>query len=124
MPRELVETIWAYIEKIAIQMMLRHCENHPQLKSAAQMAVHGIIDKMRGHSCKFVEDMVKMELVSDYTSNLDYLNSWVQLMKEERLFMEAIEDHSKPTKISLKALVRWRLAISGNMLTWQGRLLT
>lgn len=124
MPRELVETIWAYIEKIAIQMMLRHCENHPQLKSAAQMAVHGLIDKMRGHSCKFVEDMVKMELVSDYTSNPDYLNSWVQLMKEERLFMEAIEDHSKPTKISLKAFGKVEVGHLRHMLTWQGRLLT
>ncbi|KAJ4783447.1 Interferon-induced GTP-binding protein Mx1 [Rhynchospora pubera] len=103
MPRGLVDTVWEYVEKITIQMMLRHCENYPQLKAASQRAIEGLIDKMRGRSCKFVKDMIDMEVVSDYTSNPDYMKSWVELMKEEKLFMEAIEDHSKPTAISLNA---------------------
>ncbi|KAJ4806430.1 Interferon-induced GTP-binding protein Mx1 [Rhynchospora pubera] len=103
MPREFVNNVWEYIEKIAIQMMLRHCENYPQIKSAGQKAIHGLIDKMRDRSFKFVKDMIEMELVSDYTSNPDYKNSWVELMKEESLFMHAIEDHSQPSKISLEA---------------------
>ncbi|KAJ4806429.1 Interferon-induced GTP-binding protein Mx1 [Rhynchospora pubera] len=103
MPCEVVDTVWAYIEKIAIQMMLKHCENYPQLKSASQRVIHGLIDKMRDRSNKFVKDMIGMELVSDYTSSPDYMNSWVELMKEEQQFMQAIEDHSKPTEISLKS---------------------
>ncbi|KAJ4783444.1 Interferon-induced GTP-binding protein Mx1 [Rhynchospora pubera] len=103
MPREVVDAVWAYIEKLAIQMMLKHCENYPQLKSASQRAIHGLIDKMRDRSNKFVKDMIGMELVSDYTSNPEYMNSWVELMKEEPQLMQAIEDHGKPTEISLKA---------------------
>ncbi|KAJ3691134.1 hypothetical protein LUZ61_020298 [Rhynchospora tenuis] len=102
MPRGLVDTVWNYVEKITIQTMLRHCENYPQLKAASQRAIQGLIDKMRDRSCKFVKDMIDMELVSDYTSNPDYMKSWVELMKEEQLFMQSIEDHSKPTGISLK----------------------
>ncbi|KAJ1692758.1 hypothetical protein LUZ63_009456 [Rhynchospora breviuscula] len=103
MPRELVDTVWEYVEKLTIQIMLRHCENYPQLKTASQRAIEGLIDKIRDRSCKFVKDMIDMELVSDYTSNPDYMKSWVELMKEEKLFMQSIEDYSKPTKISLKA---------------------
>ncbi|KAJ3691132.1 hypothetical protein LUZ61_020296 [Rhynchospora tenuis] len=102
-PRELVNTVWAYVEKIAIQMMLRHCENYPQLKSASQRALHGLIDKMRDRSCKFVKDMIGMELVSDYTANPDYMNTWVELMKEEEKFRNAIEYKLISSKITLKA---------------------
>ncbi|KAJ3691131.1 hypothetical protein LUZ61_020295 [Rhynchospora tenuis] len=70
MPLELVETVWTYVEKIATQMMLRHCDNYPQLKLASQRAIQGLIDKMRDRSCKFVKDMIGMELVSDYTVRL------------------------------------------------------
>jgi hypothetical protein len=43
-----------------------------------------------------------MELVSDYTANPDYMKSWSEIMHGHDKFMKAVEDKSKPTKISLE----------------------
>lgn len=43
-----------------------------------------------------------MELVADYTANPDYMSTWAAIMEGQKLFMEAVRDASKPTKINLK----------------------
>jgi hypothetical protein len=43
-----------------------------------------------------------MELVSDYTANPDYMRTWTEIMEGHDSFMEAVEDCSKPARITLE----------------------
>ncbi|KAF3339929.1 Dynamin-related protein 4C [Carex littledalei] len=104
-PHELINAVWAYVGNLTIQIMLRsrHFQNYPQIQSSSQRVVHNLMTKLNAKSYEFVKNMIEMEYCSDYTSNPDYMKRWAEFMTEERNFTEAIENHSKPTKVSLKA---------------------
>ncbi|KAF3338123.1 dynamin-related protein 4C-like protein [Carex littledalei] len=102
-PHEVINAVWDYVENLTIQILLRHLQNYPQIQSLSQRVVHNLITKLSAKSYEFVMNMIEMELCSDYTSNPDYMKRWTEFMEKQGHFMEAIEDHSKPTKVSLEA---------------------
>jgi GTP-binding protein EngB required for normal cell division len=102
-PHELITAIWAYVENLTIQIMLRHLRDFQQIQSPCQRVVHNLISKLSAKSDRFVKNMIEMELCSDYTSNPDYMKMWAEFMAEEKNFMEIIQNQSKTTKVSLKA---------------------
>ncbi|XP_072973402.1 dynamin-related protein 4C-like [Typha angustifolia] len=102
MPRELVTDVWGYVEGVVTQMLLKHSQNYPQMQSSSRRAVRNLIEKMRSRSNKFVDEMIAMELVADYTSNPDYMKTWTGLMEDQNMFLSAIEDHEMPTALKLK----------------------
>jgi GTPase SAR1 family protein len=102
-PHELITVVWAYVENLTIQIMLRHLRDYQQIQSPCQRVVHNLISKMRAKSDHYVKNMIEMELCSDYTSNPDYMKMWAEFMAEEKNFMEVIQNQSKTTKVSLKA---------------------
>jgi GTPase SAR1 family protein len=103
-PHELITAVWAYVENLTIQIMLQHLRDYPQIQSSCQRVVHSLISKLSAKSYQFVKNMIEMELCSDYTSNPDYMKMWTEFMADEGNFMQVIQDHSKPTEVSLKSL--------------------
>ncbi|KAF3338127.1 Dynamin-related protein 4C [Carex littledalei] len=102
-PHEVINAVWDYVENLTIQIMLRHLQNYPQIQSSSQRVVHNLITKLTAKSCEFVNNMIEMELCSDYTSNPDYMKRWTEFMEKQGEFMDTIEYHSKPPKVSLEA---------------------
>ncbi|KAL6907571.1 hypothetical protein ACP4OV_002610 [Aristida adscensionis] len=101
-PQDLVNGVWEYVEDLVMKILLKHCDNFPQLLSSCRRAVQTLMDKARARSAQHVRELMEMELVADYTANPDYMTSWTEIMKGHEKFMGAVEDASKPTRVTLK----------------------
>ncbi|KAK3441341.1 hypothetical protein EUGRSUZ_B01395 [Eucalyptus grandis] len=76
-PPSFVACVWEYIEGVVIRVLMRHCENYPQLQSSK---------------------------LTDYTCNPEYMLEWNNLMSQQNIFMDAINDVSKPSNIVLQGI--------------------
>uniref|UniRef100_A0ACD5TX18 Uncharacterized protein n=1 Tax=Avena sativa TaxID=4498 RepID=A0ACD5TX18_AVESA len=101
-PHDLVNQVWNYVEDIVAKVLLQNSENFPQVQSACRRAVQSMMDKVRARSAHHVKELIDMELVADYTANPEYMKSWAEIMHGHDKFMKAVEDKSKPTKITLE----------------------
>ncbi|GJN30949.1 hypothetical protein PR202_gb19297 [Eleusine coracana subsp. coracana] len=104
-PQELANGVWAYVEDLVIKILMKHSDNFPQVQSSCRRAVQGLMDKARARSAQHVKELIEMELVADYTSNPDYMKTWTEIMDGYDKFMEAVEDASKPARITLQGLM-------------------
>uniref|UniRef100_A0A0E0KBI8 Dynamin-type G domain-containing protein n=1 Tax=Oryza punctata TaxID=4537 RepID=A0A0E0KBI8_ORYPU len=101
-PQELVNEVWGYVEEVLMNILLKHSENFPQVQPSCRRAVQTLMDKARARSAQHVKELIEMELISDYTANPDYMKTWSEIMEGHEMFMEAVEDNSKPTRITLE----------------------
>ncbi|KAG8096710.1 hypothetical protein GUJ93_ZPchr0013g35048 [Zizania palustris] len=101
-PQDLVDEVWGYVEDVVVKILAKHSENFPQVQSSCRRAVQSLMDKARARSAQHVKELIEMELIADYTANPDYMKSWTEIMDCHEDFMEAVEDRSKPTSISLE----------------------
>uniref|UniRef100_I1P9P2 GED domain-containing protein n=1 Tax=Oryza glaberrima TaxID=4538 RepID=I1P9P2_ORYGL len=101
-PHELVNEVWGYVEDVVMNILLKHSENFPQVQPSCRRAVQTLMDKARARSAQHVKELIEMELVSDYTANPDYMRTWTEIMEGHDSFMEAVEDGSKPARITLE----------------------
>ncbi|KAF0914843.1 hypothetical protein E2562_032520 [Oryza meyeriana var. granulata] len=100
-PHDLVNEVWGYVDDVVMKILLKHSDNFPQLQPSCRRAVQSLMDKARARSAQHVKELIEMELVADYTANPDYMKTWTEIMEGHESFMEAVEDNSKPTRISL-----------------------
>ncbi|XP_020104075.1 dynamin-related protein 4C [Ananas comosus] len=105
LPHEFVAEVWAYVEIVATEVLLKRCENYPQLHSAARRAMQSLMEKTRGRSAEFVGEMIEMELAADYTSNPDYVKSCCEMEQQLDVFTEAVKDTRKPPKVNVRGEV-------------------
>lgn len=103
-PVEFVRKVWAYIEEVVIRVLLHHSDNYPQIQPSIRRAAQNLIVNMRNKSCRFMKEIIEMEMVSDYTSNPDYMKTWNELMESLDVFRQTIEDHLRPNIVPLKGL--------------------
>ncbi|KAL1561600.1 dynamin GTPase [Salvia divinorum] len=89
-PFDYSEKIWNYIQSVVISVLLKHCDNYPQLISCTRRAAQNLISRKKHHSAEWISDLVEMEKLSDYTCNGAYTASWNKLMAEQEGFMERI----------------------------------
>jgi hypothetical protein len=101
-PQDLVNGVWEYVEELVMKVLLKHSDNFPQMQSPCRRAVQTLMDKARLRSAQHVKELIAMELVADYTANPDYMKTWADIMEGYEKFMEAVEDKSKPTRITLE----------------------
>ncbi|KAH7862911.1 hypothetical protein Vadar_011016 [Vaccinium darrowii] len=101
-PVDFMAKVWDYIESVVITVIMNHCENYPQLQSATRRATHNLIAKMKEKSFDRVMEIVEMEKLADYTCSPDYMSDWGKLMAQQNVFMEVMNDDSKPTKITIE----------------------
>jgi len=72
------------------------------MQAPCRRAVQSLMEKSRARSAQHVRELIAMELVADYTANPDYMKTWAEIMEGFDKFMEAAEDASKPTRITLE----------------------
>ncbi|KAK4435356.1 Dynamin-related protein 4C [Sesamum alatum] len=89
-PIEFVNKIWSYIENVFVSILLRHCDNYPQLVSCTRRAVKNLIAKKQQQSVEWVNDMVEMEKLTDYTCNPEYMASYNKLMSRQDDFIKTV----------------------------------
>ncbi|OAY78522.1 Dynamin-related protein 4C [Ananas comosus] len=105
LPHEFVAEVWAYVETVATEVLLNHCENYPQLHSAARRAMQSLMEKTRDRSAEFVGEMIEMELAADYTSNPDYVKSCCEMEQQLDVFTEAVENATRPPNVNVRGEV-------------------
>ncbi|CAL4930228.1 unnamed protein product [Urochloa decumbens] len=101
-PQDLVNGVWAYVEELVVKILHKHADDFPQMQSPCRRAVQSLMEKARARSAQHVKELISMELVADYTANPDYMKTWSEIMEGFEKFMEAVEDKSKPTKVTLE----------------------
>ncbi|KAK9123867.1 hypothetical protein Sjap_013469 [Stephania japonica] len=80
-PFEFTRKVWNYMEGVVVRILVSHSESYPQLQTSCRRAAYNLITKMRERSYSYVEEMVQMETMADYTSNPEYMKTWLDLMK-------------------------------------------
>ncbi|GFQ06677.1 dynamin-related protein 4c [Phtheirospermum japonicum] len=96
-PVDFVEKIWSYVESVVISVLLRHSDNYPQLLSGTRRAAHNLISKKKEQSVDWVNDLVEMEKLTDYTCNPEYMVSCNKLMSHQNEFVKAVESSVSPS---------------------------
>ncbi|KAL7160037.1 hypothetical protein ABFS83_01G068200 [Erythranthe nasuta] len=89
-PFEFVEKIWGFVENVLISVLLRHSKNYPQLVPSTKRAAQNLVAKMKQESVDWVNDIVDMEKVSDYTCDPTYTSSWKERMSSQEELMQDI----------------------------------
>ncbi|KAL0393554.1 UNVERIFIED_CONTAM: Dynamin-related protein 4C [Sesamum latifolium] len=89
-PFEFVDKIWSYLGDVVVSVLLRHCDNYPQLLSCTRRAAKNLIDKKHQQSIEWVTDMVEMEKLTDYTCNPEYMASCNKLMSRQDEFIKTV----------------------------------
>ncbi|KAL3652697.1 Dynamin-related protein 4C [Castilleja foliolosa] len=105
-PVEFVEKAWSYVENVLIAVLLRHSENYPQLLSGTRRAGHNLISKKKEQSVDWVKDLVKMEKLTDYTCNPEYMASYNKLISHQTEFMKAVQRSILQPVISIEEFGR------------------
>ncbi|CAN6301486.1 unnamed protein product [Urochloa humidicola] len=101
-PQDLVNGVWAYVEDLVMKILQKHSDDFPQMQTPCRRAVQSLMEKAQARSAQHVKELIAMELVADYTANPDYMKTWSEIMDGFEKFMEAVEDKSKPTRITLE----------------------
>ncbi|PIN07237.1 Vacuolar sorting protein VPS1, dynamin [Handroanthus impetiginosus] len=91
-PLDFVEKTWNYIEDVLVSVLLRHCENYPQLISSTKRAAKNLIAKKKQQSIDWVSDVVEMENLTDYTCHPEYSTTWNKLMAYQTTLMDRVTD--------------------------------
>ncbi|KAH6835358.1 Dynamin related protein 4C [Perilla frutescens var. hirtella] len=91
-PLDCVEKIWSYIQKVVTSVLLRHCENYPQLIACTRRAAQNVIASKKQQTINWMNDLVEMEKFADYTCNPQYTTTWNELMSHQDDFMKKINN--------------------------------
>nr|GMD14941.1 dynamin-related protein 4C-like [Ipomoea batatas] len=100
-PQDFVAKLWDYIEKIVVRVLMQHADIYPQLQSSMRRASQNLIAKMKQKSVDWVEEIIEMEMIADYSSNPEYSATWNKLMEKQGEFMELLNDSSKCSKLNI-----------------------
>ncbi|XAR64695.1 Dynamin GTPase [Bertholletia excelsa] len=92
LPLEFVGEVWDYIETVVIIVLMRHSKEYPQLQSFMKRAVKNLVEKMKGKAFDHVTEMIKMEKVTDYTTDEEYMEVWGKLMASQNEFVGVTND--------------------------------
>ncbi|KAF8024989.1 hypothetical protein BT93_F1981 [Corymbia citriodora subsp. variegata] len=103
-PPSFMVRVWDYVEGVVISVLMRHSENYPHLQSSMRRAASNLISKMKEKAMIRMMEIVEMEKLADYTCNPEYMLECNKLMSQQDLFMEAINDQSKPSRIVLQGI--------------------
>ncbi|KAL7122950.1 hypothetical protein ACP275_01G076500 [Erythranthe tilingii] len=98
-PVRFVEKIWSYVENVVVSVLLKHSENYPQLASSTRRAAQKLVAKMKQQSVDWVNDVVEMEKLTDYTCTNGYIDSWDDLMSNRDQFMAAVDGSSNSSTV-------------------------
>ncbi|PIN01657.1 Vacuolar sorting protein VPS1, dynamin [Handroanthus impetiginosus] len=93
-PLDFVEKAWSYIEDILTSVLLHHCRNYPQLISSIRRAAKNLIAKKKQQSIDWVNVVVEMENLTDYTCHPEYSTTWSMLMAYQATLMYYVNDYS------------------------------
>ncbi|XP_050222083.2 dynamin-related protein 4C-like [Mercurialis annua] len=91
MPVAFVEKVWKYIEDVVASILKHHSENYHQLQYSTRRACQNIIANMKEQFINWVEQMVQMEKLTDYTCNSEYLKEWNLLMAHQQTFLDSMQ---------------------------------
>ncbi|XP_057971611.1 dynamin-related protein 4C-like [Malania oleifera] len=89
-PVGFVEKVWSYVDGVVLSVLMLHCENYPQLQKYTALAGRKLLGKMKERSGKWVDEMMEMEKLTDYTCSPEYLSDWNKLMGQLESFMKNV----------------------------------
>ncbi|KAK4493521.1 hypothetical protein RD792_000024 [Penstemon davidsonii] len=104
-PFDFIKNVWNYIENIVVAVLIKHSDNYPQLLSSTKRAASNLIAKKKQQSVNWVNDIIEMEKLTDYTCNPDYTTSWNKLISCENEFMNTV--NNQPPRVT------WKINIEG-----------
>ncbi|KAL6129456.1 hypothetical protein ACLB2K_072806 [Fragaria x ananassa] len=101
LPIEFVERVWTYIEDVVISVLMKHSECYYQLQLSTRRAGHNLMAKMKEKSIKWMNEIVEMEKITDYTCNPEYVSEWARLMAGQTAFLSGLYGADHPSKITV-----------------------
>ncbi|XP_060671195.1 dynamin-related protein 4C-like [Ziziphus jujuba] len=97
MPIEFVDKLWNYVEEVVMIVLMHHVGDYYQLQLSTRRAANNLIAKMKEKSIKWMEEVVEMEMVTDYTCNPEYISEWNKLMAQQDSFISGALDENRIT---------------------------
>ncbi|KAH7545060.1 hypothetical protein FEM48_Zijuj01G0053200 [Ziziphus jujuba var. spinosa] len=97
MPIEFVDKLWNYVEEVVMIVLMHHVGDYYQLQLSTRRAANNLIAKMKEKYIKWMEEVVEMEMVTDYTCNPEYISEWNKLMAQQDSFISGAFDENRIT---------------------------
>ncbi|CAN0921192.1 Dynamin-related protein 4C [Linum grandiflorum] len=90
-PLAFVDNVWNYIEGVVVSVLMQRCESYHRLQHSTRRSCHNLISRMRERSVNWVNEILEMEKLTDYTCNPEYLTEWDKLMALRPQFLTSIQ---------------------------------
>ncbi|KAH7518265.1 hypothetical protein FEM48_Zijuj09G0153200 [Ziziphus jujuba var. spinosa] len=86
-----------FLPRTAFLNILQRKVKEYQLQLSTRRAANNLIAKMKEKSIKWMEEVVEMEMVTDYTCNPEYISEWNKLMAQQDSFISGAVDENRIT---------------------------
>ncbi|CAN1162538.1 Dynamin-related protein 4C [Linum perenne] len=100
-PLAFVDQVWNYIEGVVISVLMKRCESYHLLQLSTRRTCHSLISRMRERSVNWVNEVLEMEMATDYTCNPEYLIEWNKLLAHRPQFITSVKANNSGTQISI-----------------------
>ncbi|CAN1217792.1 Dynamin-related protein 4C [Linum perenne] len=100
-PLAFVDQVWNYIEGVVISVLMKRCESYHLLQLSTRRTCHSLISRMRERSVNWVNEVLEMEMATDYTCNPEYLIEWNKLLAHRPQFITSVKANNSGTRISI-----------------------
>ncbi|KAL1192097.1 Dynamin-related protein 4C [Cardamine amara subsp. amara] len=93
-PVEFITETWDYIEGVVLSVLTKYSENFPQIQSSIKRAGRNLITKIKEESVNRVIEIIKMEKLTDYTCDPQYMTAYNQKLAAQEIFIYDIRSTS------------------------------
>ncbi|WVY92802.1 hypothetical protein V8G54_031890 [Vigna mungo] len=99
-PIKFIDKVWDYLEDVGVTILKHHSEHYHQLQTSMRFAWQKIIAEMRENSMKYMQQVVEMEKLTDYSCNPEYTIEYNKLIASQNCLVEKVKARSSPIVIN------------------------
>ncbi|BAT87249.1 hypothetical protein VIGAN_05059800 [Vigna angularis var. angularis] len=90
-PIKFIDKVWDYLEEVGVTILKHHSEHYHQLQTSLRLAWQKLIAKMRENSMKYMQEVVEMEKLTDYSCNPEYTIEYNKLIASQNYLVENVK---------------------------------
>ncbi|KOM53633.1 hypothetical protein LR48_Vigan09g229200 [Vigna angularis] len=90
-PINFIDKVWDYLEDVGVTILKHHSEHYHQLQTSLRLAWKKLIAKMRENSMKYMQEVVEMEKLTDYSCNPEYTIEYNKLIASQNNLVASVK---------------------------------
>ncbi|KAK7332105.1 hypothetical protein VNO80_28852 [Phaseolus coccineus] len=96
---EFIDKLWDYLEEVVLAVLKHHSEHYHQLQTCTKLVERKLIAKMKEKSMKYMEEVLEMEKLTDYTCSPEYTSEYNKLIASQHFLVERVNANSSQINV-------------------------